>query len=91
MAKSLCQFYLPFDKINIRSINSLNQLFADGFIGYGVYKFVQYVSKLTDVYYYKFSFVGRFSLFTYPREKPYVDDIQYVFTANYIGPIRSHY
>lgn len=90
MAGSLRKAYLPYDTIDIRALNNLNQLFADGVIGYGVHRFVKYVSRFTDVYYYKFSFVGRFSLFKYPRDKPYgvhhADDIQYVFNASYVGP-----
>lgn len=90
-ANSLRECYLPrHDLIDIRSFNGLSQIFADGVIGYGVHRFVHYVSKFSNVYYYKFSFVGRHSLFKYPRVSPYgvhhVDDIQYVFTAKYVGP-----
>lgn len=82
--------YIAFDVIDNRSFQGLNDLFADGLIGLGVHRFVQYVKEHIDVYYYKFSFVGRYSLFNYPKDKPYgvhhADDIQYIFNANYIGP-----
>lgn len=76
------KFYLPFEKIDSRSFNSLHHLCADGTIGYGVHKFVHSVCSFTDVYYYKFTFIGRFSGFNYPRDKPYGvhhgDDNQYI-------------
>ena len=86
----LKEFYLPFDTIDVRSFKSLNNLFADGIIGNGVHRFVHYISNFTDVYYYKFSYAGRFSTFKYPNNKPYgvhhADDVQYCFNANYVGP-----
>jgi acetylcholinesterase len=43
-----------------------------------------------DVYYYKMSYVGRHSVFNYPRNFPYgmhhADDIQYVLNTWYVGP-----
>lgn len=90
IAAILRKSYFPFDTIDIRSISNLNKIFADGLIGYGVHKFVNYTRNFTDVYYYKFSYVGRFSLLNYPNsEIPYgvhhADDIQYVFDAPYVG------
>lgn len=56
---------------------------GDGTIGYGIHRFVQRVRNYVDVYYYKFTYIGRFSLFQYPRDQPYgvhhVDDMQYLF------------
>lgn len=40
-------------------------------IGIGVHRFVHFISNVTDVYYYKFSFIGRYSLFKYPHDRPY--------------------
>lgn len=89
IAQILRQSYLPFDKIDIRSFDNLAKLLGDGVIGYGVHKFVHYVSPIVDVFYYKFSYIGRWSLFLHPRDKPYgahhVDDIQYVFGASFMG------
>ncbi|KAG5678816.1 hypothetical protein PVAND_008450 [Polypedilum vanderplanki] len=80
-AEILRNYYLPYDKIDARVFESLSQFCADGTIGYGVHKLVHYASKFTDVYYYKFSYIGRFSIFNYPNDRPYgvhhVDDIQY--------------
>lgn len=79
-------YYLPFEKIDMRSFNSLAQLCGDGTVGYAVHKFVHYISKFTDVYYYKFSYIGRYSNFNYPGNKPYGihhnDDNQYVVVSN---------
>jgi len=70
----------------MRSFNSLAQLCGDGTIGYAVHKFVHYISKFTDVYYYKFTYIGRYSNFNYPGNKPYGihhnDDNQYVVVSN---------
>jgi len=91
VANILKNYYLPFEKIDKRAFNSMQLLIADGTIGYSVHRFVHYVSKFTDVYYYKFSFVGRFSIFNYPRDKPYgvhhIDDNQYLFYNFYLGPL----
>lgn len=90
IGRILKKFYLPYDEIDVRSFNSLNNLFGDGVIGNGVHRFVHYISNFTSVFYYKFSYLGRFSLFKYLDEKPYgvhhADDIQYLFNSNYIGP-----
>lgn len=87
----LKRFYLPYDTIDIRSLNSLNNLFADGVIGNGVHRFVHYISNFTNVFYYKFSYSGRFSIFKYPNDKSFgihhADDIQYCFNTAYVGPM----
>jgi Carboxylesterase family len=89
IGKTLRDAYFPMKIIDIRSFSNLNHLFADGVIGFGVHKFVHLVSPFTDVFYYKFSYVGRYSLFKYPGDKPYgvhhADDIQYLFASHYIG------
>jgi carboxylesterase type B len=89
MARELGKFYAPFEVLDSRSFDGLSKLISDGTIGYGVHNFVHHASKFTDVYYYKFSFIGRFSQFLYPRNHPYGvshgDDIQYVFGASFVG------
>lgn len=82
---------MPFETIDIRSFSALNNLFGDSLIGYPVHKLVHQLSNFTDVFYYKFSYVGRFTLFRYPAGGPpygvhHVDDLQYVFDVDYIGP-----
>ena len=82
IADILRKHYLPYDEIDITSFNSLHHLNADGSIGYAVHRFAHYASSFTDVYYYKFSYIGRISGFLYPRNKPYGvhhgDDNMYV-------------
>lgn len=89
MATTLRESYFPFDVIDIRSFNNLNNLFGDSIIGYGVHKFVHIVNSFVDVYYYKFSYVGQLSFFHFPRYFPYGahhgDDIQYVFNYGWEG------
>ncbi len=89
MASTLRESYFPFDVIDIRSFNNLNNLFADSIISYGVHKFVHHVNTFVDVYYYKFSYIGQLSFFHFPRYFPYGahhgDDIQYVFNYGWEG------
>lgn len=83
MAAIIRDRYIPFDVIDLRSFNNLNNLFGDSIISYGVHKFVHLVNNFIDVYYYKFSYVGELSFFNFPRNRPYGvhhgDDIQYTF------------
>lgn len=89
MSRALRASYLPLDEIDVRSFNALNNLFGDSYIGYPVHRLVHFASNYTDVYYYKFSYVGTFSIFNYPHDKPYgvhhVDDLQYPFYVDYMG------
>lgn len=90
ISETLRSTYFPFDKIDNRSFNGLSDLFSDSMIGYGVHRFVHLISNVTDVFYYKFSFIGRYSVFNYPHDdKPFgmahADDIQYPFYVDYVG------
>lgn len=89
MTATIKDSYFPFNVIDIRSFNNLNNLFADALIGYGVHKFVHLVNPFIDVYYYKFSYVGATSMFNFPRNSPYGvhhgDDNQYVFNDAWVG------
>jgi acetylcholinesterase len=91
MADSFKKLYFPYEKIDARSFNNLNHLCADGVIGYGVHRLVHYASNYTDVFYYKFSYIGRYSMFNYPHDKPYGvhhgDDMQYTISASYMAPL----
>lgn len=84
--------YLPFEKIDNRSFNALNNLFGDSLVGWPIHKFVHQISNFTNVFYYKFSYIGRFSMFNYPRF-PYgvhhADDIQYVLYVDSFGFIQE--
>lgn len=57
-----------YDNINT---GKYKQLFSDGVIGFGVHRFVKLAAAFTRVYYYRHSFVGRFSHVYYPSDKPY--------------------
>lgn len=75
-----------------RSLQGLNYLFADSLIGFAVHRFVQLASRHTQVYQYKFSYVGRYSFFYYPDEgTPYGavhhDDLLYLFSIPWVAPI----
>ncbi|CRK87283.1 CLUMA_CG001085, isoform A [Clunio marinus] len=87
---ALSKYYLPFSPIDVRSFGGLNQMISDGYIGWSVHRLVHLISDQVDVYYYKFSYVGRYSVFRYPRNQPYgihhSDDIQYPFSVDYFGP-----
>lgn len=75
-----------------RSLQGLNYLFADSLIGFAVHRFVQLASRHTQVYQYKFSYVGRYSFFYYPDEgTPYGavhhDDLLYLLSIPWVAPI----
>lgn len=70
ISEALRKVFLPLDKIDVRSFNGLNYLFGDGIIGYPVHKFVRLISNYTDIYYYKFSYIGRYG-WSFPHDKPY--------------------
>lgn len=82
LSKKFREFYFPLDIIDERSFSGFNHLFSEGIIGYGAHRFAQLVSNFSDVYYYKFSYLGRFSTFRYPSNQPYGvmhgDDRMYV-------------
>lgn len=56
-----------------------------------MHRFVRLASLFTRVYYYKNSYVGRFSHFYYPNDKPYGavhhDDLLYLFVAPDVAPM----
>lgn len=57
--------------VTFMSIFHFFQLFADGVIGFGVHRFVELASAYTTVYYYHFSYVGRYSYTYYPSDRPF--------------------
>lgn len=89
VADILREAYLPHDTIDVRSFTGLKNLISDGIIGVGVHRFVRYISNFTDVYYYRFSYPGRYSRFYHPRDQPYgvhhIDDIQYIFYSFFMS------
>lgn len=91
MSKSFRDNYFPYDVIDARSFEDLSHLFSDSIIGYPTHLFVNSASKFTKVYYYRFSHVGNFSLFNYPRNAPYSvvhgDDTHYLIPYNFFPRI----
>ena len=91
LSEKFRKLYFPFDDIDSRSFSGLNNFFSDGIIGYGVHNFVHLISNLTNVYYYKFSFIGRNGFFKYPGTKPYGvhhgDEGMYLLPYPFLGPM----
>lgn len=71
--------------------NGLSKLYSDGLIGFSVDRFVRLVSKYTKVFYYRFSYLGRYSHVYYPDNKPYGvahhDDLLYLFHVSVVAPM----
>lgn len=92
-SKVLRNTYLPLETIDVRSFGGLAYLFGDSLIGYSVHRLVHLISNQTQVFYYKFSYVGRYSAFLYPHDKPYGthhgDDTQYPFQDSTFRPGRE--
>lgn len=78
----LRQTLLPLDPIDERSFDALTKMYSDG-TGYNTHRFVHYITDYVNVFYYKFSYIGRRSLFLYPGTRPFGvchgDDLQYIF------------
>lgn len=78
-------------KIDESSLPGLINLFGDGLIGFGVHRFVKLVSPFVRTFYYKNSYVGRYSHLYYPADKPYGavhhDDLLYFFVGPFIAPM----
>lgn len=75
-------FILPF--------NFLGKIFSDGYIGFGVHRLAHLASNFTEVFYYQLSFIGQYSYFHYPHDKPFgvhhSDEMQYIMTTVFVGP-----
>lgn len=91
MSKSFRENYFPYEMIDSRSFEDLNHLFSDSIMGYPTHLFVNSASKFIDVYYYRFSYIGSFSLFNHPRNEPYSvahgDDIHYLVPWTFLPAI----
>lgn len=65
------------------------QLFSNGLVLYPVHRLVQLISKHVPVYYYQFTYVGRYSVTRYPDgdlRPVHVDDMLYLFVMNIFAP-----
>lgn len=76
--------------LSVESLPAIHHMFSDAMIGFGVHRFVQIVnSDDTNLFYYKFTYMGRYSYLYYPEGKPYGvehgDDLLYLL-GNAISP-----
>lgn len=69
ISKELRKFYFGTKPIDNSSLPQLAQLYADALIGFGVNRAVKLLAEKSDkpVYYYKFSYKGRYSHFYLPE------------------------
>lgn len=85
----LLKALLPLRPIDVRSFDALKKLFTDT-LTYRIHRLVHLITNHTDVFYYKFSYIGQRSLFLYPGNRPFgvthADDLQYTFNAFRSGP-----
>lgn len=91
LSRSFRENYFPYDVIDARSFEDMNHLFSDSIMGYPTHHLVNSASTFTDVFYYRFSFIGSFSLFSYPGNAPYsvahADDVHYLVPWTFIPTI----
>lgn len=66
------------------------KIFGDSVVGHSVHRLTQLLGTQVDVFYYKFSFVGNYSMFNYPGDKPWgvehSDEMQYIFEVSQMNP-----
>ncbi|XP_036329976.1 esterase E4-like [Rhagoletis pomonella] len=81
-AKSIRQFYYNDTIMDPNNLLGLGQIFSDSLIGRGVHRLVQLAKDHTNVYYYRFDYVGEKSLFPdgagNPQGVGHGDDLFYV-------------
>ncbi|XP_055917775.1 venom carboxylesterase-6-like [Eupeodes corollae] len=69
------------------------KLFSDAIIGFPVHRFAHLAARYVPVYYYRYSYRGRFSDFLYPGDTAYGsvhhDDLWYLLHNSFISPIYS--
>lgn len=94
MSDVLRETYFPYEVIDRRSFEDIGHLFSDSILGFPIHLFVNLTSKFIDVFYYKFSFSGSFSVFNYPSIYPYSvshsDDSHYLVPYEHIPMIGIH-
>lgn len=95
ISKELRKFYFGTKPIDNSSLPQLAQLYADAVIGFGVNRGAKLLAEKSDkpVYYYKFSYKGRYSHFYLPESNgtvPYGvvhhDDLIYLFYISKLFP-----
>lgn len=68
ISRALRKFYFGTKPIDNSSLTQLGELYADALIGFGVDRAVKLIAEKSDkqVFYYKFSYQGRYSHFYLP-------------------------
>lgn len=86
---ALRKFYLNNQPVTDGNINKFGDMFADGMISFGVYRFLSLVSLYKDVYFYEFDYFNRFSHFYLPDGLPlgvaHGDELQYMYVFSKIA------
>uniref|UniRef100_A0A0A1X776 Carboxylic ester hydrolase n=1 Tax=Zeugodacus cucurbitae TaxID=28588 RepID=A0A0A1X776_ZEUCU len=76
------EFYYNNKTINKYNLAGLGKMKSDGLIGHGVYRLVKLAKKYTNVYYYRFDYIGDKSLYSNGAEKAkgvcHADDLIYI-------------
>lgn len=76
------KFYLKDKKIQDQAFTNFCVIFSDAIINHGVHRLMELARKYVDVFYYRFDYLGRFSLIMDEDGKPrgvgHADDLQYV-------------
>nr|QCC89018.1 carboxylesterase 3 [Meteorus pulchricornis] len=92
ISSKLKHFYLHDKPIGLDNYEGWARLYADGVIGFSVHRFAnlvsdQYKTTNTPVYYYEFTYQGRYSHKTWSDGKPYGvvhhDDLLYLFYVSF--------
>ncbi|XP_017461696.1 PREDICTED: esterase FE4-like [Rhagoletis zephyria] len=87
-AKSIRQFYYNESSINQYNLLGIGQILSDALIGHGVYRLVQLAKDHTNVYYYRFDYVGEKSWFPdsagMSQGACHGDDLNYILKRRYL-------
>ncbi|KAL5280263.1 hypothetical protein ACFFRR_004311 [Megaselia abdita] len=66
-------------------------MYSDAILSHGVHRLVELTRKDMDVYFYRFDYMGQYSLLTGLDGKPFavvhVDELLYLFNYNSVGPL----
>lgn len=75
-------FYLKNKKIQDQPFTNFGVIFSDAIINHGVHRLMRLARMYVDVFYYRFDYLGRFSLVMDENGKPrgvgHADDLQYI-------------
>nr|ARK19930.1 carboxylic ester hydrolase [Ampulex compressa] len=92
VTKELRKFYLNDQPVGLGNYRSLGDIYADSILMYPMYVSAQLLAEYSSmpVYFYKFTYQGRFSFSMWNDTAPYGvvhhDDLQYLFYMSFIFP-----